>query len=194
MPKPPSSIPEGGGFPVISRPRYPGISILAPALPFPGLLRCGPPTARLGDSGHASSATGSAKPEFPRRGRHGREVQSPPRLEGGGRAMRGRGDPGANEGNGSPSHPRSARATAPFRQGGHRRATKGRPYGGMSVSAVGADALGGPLVRPALPCHPERSEGSRPRRKVESDEILRRCASQNDSFSPRRPCLPFPER
>ena len=40
----------------------------------------------------------------------------------------------------------------------------------------------GPLVRPALPaCHPERSEGSRPRHMVGSGEILRRCASQNDS-------------
>ena len=81
-----------------------------------------------GDLGRASSATGSAKPQFPLRGRqeHAGEAraaaQSPPRPEGGGRAKRGRGDPGANEENVSPSHPRSARATAPFRQGGHRRA------------------------------------------------------------------------
>ena len=66
---------------------------------------------------------------FPRRGRQGRAAQSPPRLEGGGRAKRGRGDPGAEEEAVSPSPPRSARATAPFRQGGHRRATAGRPYG-----------------------------------------------------------------
>ena len=56
-------------------------------------------------------------------------AQSPPRLEGGGRAKRGRGDSGWEEENISPSHPHSARATAPFRQGGHRRAADSRPYG-----------------------------------------------------------------
>ena len=72
----------------------------------------------------------------PQRGRQGRAAQSPPRLEGGDRAKRGRGDLGANEENVagdlganeenvSPSHPRSARATPPLGKG----AKAGRPQG-----------------------------------------------------------------
>ena len=92
-----------------------------------GLRRrgCRPLEARLQTPSVSRLAGTSSGPSghLPRaRGRQEGKAQSLPRLEGGGRAKRGRGDTDAKEKDVSPSHPRSARATAPFRQGGHRRA------------------------------------------------------------------------
>ena len=58
------------------------------------------------------------------------------------------------------------------------RTTSGRPYGAGSPSSPAGAALA--AVR--RPCHPERSEGSRPRRGVPSSETCRNSASALRSF------------
>ena len=119
-------------FRIASSCASPGSPAAEPLRGTPGLRRRGrrprrPDPSFLDPFRHGACVRRAATP--PPEGEARAAAQSPPRLEGGGRAKRGRGDSGWEEDNISPSHPHSARATAPFRQGGHRRAADSRPYG-----------------------------------------------------------------